>query len=68
MSEKDFTYWLQGFMEIENPTQLTERQTQIIKDHLKLVFDKRTPDRYVTVGYESPITYCGTITENTSIC
>jgi hypothetical protein len=45
MTPEQFTYWLQGFMEISNPTTLDETQTQIIKDHLALVFDKQTPDR-----------------------
>jgi hypothetical protein len=45
MTPEQFTYWLQGFMEISNPTTLDEKQTQIIKDHLALVFDKQTPDR-----------------------
>ena len=45
MTSEQFTYWLQGFMEISNPTTLDEKQTQIIKDHLALVFDKQTPDR-----------------------
>jgi hypothetical protein len=45
MTAEQFTYWLQGFMEVANPTTLDETQTQIIKDHLALVFDKQTPDR-----------------------
>jgi hypothetical protein len=45
MTPEQFTYWLQGFMEISNPTTLDEIQTQIIKDHLALVFNKQTPDR-----------------------
>ena len=45
MTSEQFVYWLQGLMEIENPHTLNEIQTQIIKDHLKLVFDKVTPDR-----------------------
>lgn len=45
MTPEQFTYWLQGFMEISNPTTLDETQIQIIKDHLALVFDKQTPDR-----------------------
>lgn len=46
MTTDQFAFWLQGFIEIENPTKLDEKQTQIIKDHLKLVFDKKTPDRH----------------------
>jgi hypothetical protein len=45
MTTEQFTYWLQGFMEVANPSVLDEKQTQIIKDHLALVFDKQTPDR-----------------------
>ena len=49
MTAEQFTYWLQGFMEMANPTTLNETQTQIIKDHLKLVFDKHTPDRSINI-------------------
>jgi hypothetical protein len=45
MTAEQFTYWLQGFMEVANPTTLDATQTQIIKDHLALVFDKQTPNR-----------------------
>ena len=45
MTTEQFVYWLQGFMEVANPSVLDEKQTQIIKDHLALVFDKQTPDR-----------------------
>jgi hypothetical protein len=45
MSPEQFVYWLQGFMEVANPKTLDESQTQAIKDHLKLLFDKQTPDR-----------------------
>jgi hypothetical protein len=45
MTAEQFTYWLQGFMEINEPETLGVRETQIIKDHLKLVFDKQTPVR-----------------------
>ena len=48
MTTEQFTYWLQGFMEVANPTTLDATQTQIIKDHLALVFDKQTPDRTFT--------------------
>ena len=48
MTAEQFTYWLQGFMEVANPTTLDATQTQIIKDHLALVFDKQTPHRTFT--------------------
>ncbi len=44
MTPVDFCYWLQGYFEIENPKELDEKQTQIVKDHLELVFTKITPD------------------------
>jgi hypothetical protein len=45
MQQDQFCYWLQGFFEISDSNKLTEKQVQIIKDHLALVFDKQTPDR-----------------------
>jgi hypothetical protein len=36
---------LQGFFELSEITAPSTRQTQIIKDHLALVFIKETPDR-----------------------
>ena len=45
MSPRDFAFWLNGFFEITESEGLSERQVAIIKDHLKLVFQKETPDR-----------------------
>jgi len=45
MTAEQFAYWLQGFMEMADPKELNKMQTQQIKDHLKLVFDKQTPER-----------------------
>lgn len=45
MKESDFVYWLQGFVELSDTDTISERQWLMIKDHLKLVFDKVTPDR-----------------------
>jgi hypothetical protein len=47
MTTEQFTYWLQGFMEVANPTTLDGRQIQVIKDHLALVLNKQTPDRNI---------------------
>lgn len=44
MNENEFLYWLNGFFELSDAKTLDERQTRIIKDHLKLVFKKVTPD------------------------
>jgi len=51
MNSETFTYWLQGFVEIQQSDSITDTQWLIIKDHLKLVFDKKTPDR----SYEVPL-------------
>ncbi len=38
MTPRDFVFWLQGFFEITDPTEINEKQTQMIKNHLNLVF------------------------------
>jgi hypothetical protein len=38
MTSRDFAFWLQGFFEISETTQLTVKQTEIVKKHLSLVF------------------------------
>lgn len=39
MKASEFAYWLNGFFEIaESNTGLSQRQLEIIKNHLKLVF------------------------------
>lgn len=45
MDASDFVYWLQGFVELTETSTINEKQWLVIKDHLKLVFDKQTPDR-----------------------
>lgn len=45
MTPETFTYWLQGFVELTESDTISEKQWLVIKDHLKLVFDKKTPDR-----------------------
>lgn len=44
MNAHDFTYWLQGFAELQSEPPTAE-QWQAIKDHLALVFTKVTPAR-----------------------
>lgn len=53
MTAEQFTYWLQGFMEINDPDRISPIETKIIKDHLALVFKKETPTR-VGTGYGVP--------------
>lgn len=45
MSPEQFCYWLQGFLEISQVQGVTPEQTQVIRDHLGLVFEKKTIDR-----------------------
>ena len=49
MEINQFVYWLQGAIEM-NPDMLekgmTSEQVQTIQDHLDLVFNKVTPDRF----------------------
>jgi len=47
MTPEQFVYWLQGFVEIREKQEvgLTEREWDIIKDHLQTVFNKVTPNR-----------------------
>lgn len=45
MNYEQFAIWLHGFLEISNVEEINKEQTQIIKDHLALLFDKKTPDR-----------------------
>ena len=44
MTTKEFAYWLQGYFEISGAKELDERQVEVVKDHLALVFTKVTPD------------------------
>jgi hypothetical protein len=46
MDTTTFCYWLKGFFEISDTNKLNEKQVQIIRDHLDLVFNKVTPDRF----------------------
>jgi hypothetical protein len=39
MQSRDFCFWLQGFFELADKQQeLTQEQTQIVKNHLDMVF------------------------------
>lgn len=38
MNSRDFCYWLQGLMEVGEPTELNAKQVDLIKRHLNMVF------------------------------
>lgn len=42
MTPEQFVFWLQGFIEMADPKTLTEAQTAMLKEHLGLVFNKKT--------------------------
>jgi len=46
MNEREFCYWLQGLLELSDTKTLDEKQVQIIRDHLQLIFNK------VTITYD----------------
>jgi len=55
MTPKDFTHWLDGALNTGSPKSIGPKETQIIKDHLALVFNKVTPNRNgpsVTTGID----------------
>lgn len=43
MTPQDFTYWLQGFVEMTEADTISDAQWKMIKDHLKLTMNKQTP-------------------------
>lgn len=60
MSSEQFIYWLQGYVEISGEYPSPE-EWQIIKDHLKLVFEKHTPEyEYTTTStpFDKQVTIC----------
>ncbi|WOZ57520.1 hypothetical protein [Pseudomonas phage vB_PseuGesM_254] len=46
MNSDQFTYWLQGFIEMNPNAMITHTQWETLKDHLKTVFHKETQDRF----------------------
>ena len=38
MNSVDFCFWLQGYIEIAEPRGISEKQFEVIKKHLNLVF------------------------------
>lgn len=55
MNTEQFAYWLQGYSEITGGRIPNETEWQIIQDHLKLVFVKKTPDRIVPSIQPAPM-------------
>lgn len=49
MNERDFLYWLQGFLELSGQESLSKEQVQVIREHISLVLSKQTPHTIVNV-------------------
>lgn len=47
MTPEEFCRWLKGYVEISGSTTISPQQWLVIKDHLNLVYNKVTPNRYV---------------------
>ena len=43
MTPEQFCYWLQGAIELADMKEMSPKDIQVLKDHLKLVFEKLTP-------------------------
>lgn len=50
MTPEQFCYWLQGALELGDLKEFSPQEVQKIKDHLKLVFEKKTPDYTYPLG------------------
>ena len=46
MKSSEFCYWLQGLFELADPKSLDEKQTNLIKRHLALVFKHEIDPSY----------------------
>ncbi len=46
MTSRDYIYWLQGFFELTDVKTLDEKQTDLIKRHLALVFKHEIDPSY----------------------
>lgn len=57
MTEREFCYWLQGFMEMADPKGLSEQQIQMIKQHLALVFTNVTGTITITTPSSTSVPY-----------
>jgi len=48
MEPLNFIYWLQGYLELQNPARIDTKQIRIIQDRLKQVLPK-APDTFAWV-------------------
>jgi hypothetical protein len=50
MEPLNFIYWLQGYLELQDPKTIDGPKVQMIKDHLGLVLNKKTPGKIPNLG------------------
>jgi hypothetical protein len=48
MTSEQFAFWLQGWMELENPQEMTKEQVDTVKRHLALVFKYEIDPSYTS--------------------
>lgn len=53
MNERDFVYWLNGFLELSGAAAMDEEQVRVVREHLALVLRKKTPST-VAVRQSTP--------------
>lgn len=58
MTEQQFAYWLQGFVELNNGAMPTEEQWKLINAHLQTVFVKVTPPLFPFLDNGNIISVC----------
>lgn len=55
MNAENFTYWMQGALELGQLRELNVEQVKIVQDHLNLVIKKVTPQyQFPTLGINPP--------------
>lgn len=59
MTPENFCYWLQGYFELTESRFFSQTQTNILKNHLGLVFNKVTPDIPTWVEADGSSGYSG---------
>ncbi len=55
MKSTEFCYWLQGFFEISDSNSLNEKQVEMIKNHLQLVFHYEIDPSYTSDKKEQEV-------------
>jgi hypothetical protein len=60
MTAESFVYWLKGFFELAQPTQMRPDQMTVVREHLNLVFTKVTKAPATLTQPTSPYLYPAT--------